>query len=216
MPMIHSQDQYAIVRGDLALCDFAKNLPTHLHYRAPLVGLSIGDWVRSGGFGRLGAPPVRGDILGLEYQIGPEGPTRDGRVRVGGPVLRRASGYDLTRFVIASDSSLERQLRLESLTVRLWPRPDVRRREARIDPAQVTAVLEELRLLGAAFGFTYRRSNGWWARGEWWDARPDWGEPTPDPVVGELTNLEIRDAFGVFPRPGRAVSALELRLLSAL
>jgi hypothetical protein len=92
----------------------------------------------------------------------------------------------------------------------------VRRREARIEASQVTASLEELRLLGAVFGFVYKMGETWWARGEWWNAQPDWGEPTLEPVLGSLVRLELRDVFGVFPRAVQPVFALERRLLSAL
>ena len=88
--------------------------------------------------------------------------------------------------------------------------------DERIAAAQVTAMLEELRLLGAMFGFVYRTGETWWARGEWWNAQPEWGEPTLEPVIGALPDLEFRDVNGVFPRAARATSALAQRILSAL
>lgn len=212
MPLeIHSEDQYAIVPNDLRLCDLESALPAALHYRAPLLGLTVGDWVRSGGFGQLNAPPVRQDVLGLEYR------SDDTQlVRAGGVVVKNVSGYDLVRLLVASDPSLQRELRLETLTLRLRPKPEIRRREARIAASQVTATLEELRLLGAMFGFVYRTGETWWARGEWWNAQPEWGEPRLEPVVGALSDLEFRDVIGVFPRPVQATSALAQRILSAL
>jgi FAD/FMN-containing dehydrogenase len=211
MPQIHIEDQYAIVPSDLRLCDLEAALPANLHYRAPLVGLTVGDWVRSGGFGQLNAPPVRQDVLGLEYR------SEDGqRVRAGGVVVKNVSGYDLVRFMVASDPSLKRQIQLEALILRLRPKPEIRRREARITASQVTATLEELRLLGAMFGFVYRTGETWWARGEWWNTQPDWGEATLEPVIASLSDHEIRDVLGVFPRAVRAASALAQRILSAL
>ena len=211
MPLeIHVEDQYAMVPSDLRLCDLEAALPANLHYRAPLLGLSVGDWVRSGGFGQLSVPPVRQDVLGLEYR------SDDGQlVRAGGVVVKNVSGYDLVRFMVASDPSLKRETQLETLILRLRPKPEVRRREARIEAAQVTATLEEIRLLGAAYGFVYRTGETWWARAEWWSAQPEWGEPTLEPVVGSL-HLEIRDVLGVFPRPSLAKSALERRLLASI
>jgi FAD/FMN-containing dehydrogenase len=221
MPLeIHIEDQYAILPSELRLCDLEAALPTNLHYRAPLLGLSVGDWVRSGGFGQLNAPAARHDVLGLEYrsddgQSGQQS-TQGSLVRAGGVVVKNVSGYDLVRFMVASDPSLKRETQLETLILRLRPKPEVRRREARIDPAQVTATLEEIRLLGAAFGFVYTTGDTWWARAEWWNVQPEWGEPVLDPVVGLLPDLGIRDVIGVFPRPASAESALERRLLAAL
>jgi FAD/FMN-containing dehydrogenase len=212
MPLeIHVEDQYAMVPSDLRLCDLETALPANLHYRAPLLGLTVGDWVHSGGFGQLNAPPVRQDVLGLEYR------SDDGQlVRAGGVVVKNVSGYDLVRLIVASDPSLKRETQFETLILRLRPKPEVRRREARIDPAQVTATFEELRLLGAAFGFVYTTGETWWARAEWWNAQPEWGEPTREPVQGQFPDLEIRDVIGVFPRAVRAASALSQRILSAL
>jgi FAD/FMN-containing dehydrogenase len=212
MPLeIHVEDQYAIVRSDLSLCDLEAALPSNLHYRAPLLGLSVGDWVRSGGLGQLNAPPVRQDVLGLEYR------SNDGAlVRAGGVVVKNVSGYDLVRLTVASDPSLQRELQLETLMLRLRPKPEIRRREVRIAASQVTATLEELRLLGAMFGLVYRTGETWWARGEWWNVQPEWGEPTLEPVLGSFMDLEIRDVFGVFPRVTRATSALAQRVLAAL
>ena len=216
MPLeIHVEDQYAVVPSDLRLCDLEAALPANLHYRAPLLGLSVGDWVRSGGFGGLNAPAVRQDVLGLEYRS-EDGQSQGSLVRAGGVVVKNVSGYDLVRFMVASDPSLKRETQLETLILRLRPKPEVRRREARIDAAQVTATLEEIRLLGAAYGFVYRTGENWWARAEWWNAQPEWGEPTLEPVVGLLLDLEIRDLIGVFPRPIQTKSALERRLLAAL
>lgn len=217
MPLeIHVEDQYVIVPSDLRLCDLEAALPVNLHYRAPLLGLSVGDWVRSGGFGQLNAPAVRQDVLGLEYWSDDGQSGQGSLVRAGGVVVKNVSGYDLVRFMVASDPSLKCETQLETLILRLRPKPEVRRREARIDPAQVTATLEELRLLGAAFGFVYRTGKTWWARAEWWNAQPEWGEPRLEPVIGLLPALEIRDLIGVFPRATRAVSALSQRILSAL
>ena len=162
MPLeIHVEDQYAIAPSDLRLCDLELALPANLHYRAPLLGLTVGDWVRSGGFGQLNAPAVRQDVLGLKYRAVEGQP-----VRAGGVVVKNVSGYDLVRLLIASDPSLKRETQLETLILRLRPKPEVRRREARIAASQVTATLEELRLLGAMFGFVYRTAETWWARGE--------------------------------------------------
>ena len=216
MPLeIHVEDQYAVVPSDLRLCDLEAALPANLHYRAPLLGLSVGDWVRSGGFGQLNAPAVRHDVLGLEYRSD-DGQSQGSLVRAGGVVVKNVSGYDLVRFIVASDPGLKREMQLETFILRLRPKPEVRRREVRIEAAQVTATLEEMRLLGAAFGFVYRTEQTWWARAEWWNAQPEWGEPTLEPVVGLLPDLEIRDVLGVFPRAVRAVSALSQRILSAL
>jgi FAD/FMN-containing dehydrogenase len=217
MPLeIHVEDQYAMVPSDFRLCELEAALPANLHYRAPLLGLSVGDWVRSAGFGHLHAPAVRQDVLGLEYRSN-DGPSGQGSlVRAGGVVVKNVSGYDLVRLIVASDPSLKRETQLETLILRLRPKPEVRRREARIDPAQVTATLEEIRLLGAAFGFVYRTGENWWARAEWWNAQPDWGEPTLEPVVGLLSELEVRDVIGVFPRALATATALERRLLAAL
>jgi glycolate oxidase FAD binding subunit len=211
MPLeIHTEDQYAVVPSDLRLCDLEVALPTNLHYRAPLLGLSVGDWVRSGGVGQLNAPAVRQDVLGLEYR------SEDGQlVRAGGVVVKNVSGYDLVRLLVASDPGLQHQVQLETLILRLRPKPEIRRREARIAASQVTATLEEMRLLRAAFGFVYRTEGTWWARAEWWNAQPEWGEPTLEPVIG-LIDLEIRDVLGVFPRAARVASALSQRILSAL
>jgi FAD/FMN-containing dehydrogenase len=216
MPLeIHVEDQYALVPSDLRLCDLEAALPANLHYRAPLLGLTVGDWVRSGGFGQLNAPAVRHDVLGLEYRSDDAQSGQGSLVRAGGVVVKNVSGYDLVRFIVASDPGLKRETQLETLILRLRPKPEVRRREVRIEASQVTATLEEIRLLGAAFGFVYTTRGTWWARAEWWNAQPDWGEPTLEPVIG-LTDLEIRDVLGVFPRPVQPVSALERRLLAAL
>jgi FAD/FMN-containing dehydrogenase len=216
MPLeVHVEDQYAIVPSDLRLCDLEGALPANLHYRAPLLGLTVGDWVRSGGFGQLNAPAVRHDVLGLEFRSDDAQSGQGSLVRAGGVVVKNVSGYDLVRLIVASDPSLKRETQLEMLILRLRPKPEVRRREARIDPAQVTATLEEIRLLGAAFGFVYTTGETWWARAEWWNAQPDWGEPTLEPVIGS-SDLEIRDVLGVFPRAARVASALSQRILAAL
>ena len=221
MPLeIHIEDQYAIVPSNLSLSDLEAALPANLHYRAPHLNLTAGDWVRSGGFGQLDAPGVRHDVLGLEY-------ARNGQViRAGGVVVKNVSGYDLVRFMVASDPGLQREVQFETLILRLRPKPEIWRRElllesAQAEPAQLAARLEQLRLDGAAFGFAARIGETWRVRAEWWNARPNWGEPSLGPLADfSISDLgiqpEIQDAFGIFPRAVRTLSLLEQDLLAAL
>jgi FAD/FMN-containing dehydrogenase len=225
MPLeIHIEDQYAMVPSDLSLSDLEAALPANLHYRAPLLGLSAGDWVRSGGFGQLNAPGVRHDVLGLEYRTNDGQSGQGSLVRAGGVVVKNVSGYDLVRFMVASDPGLQREVQLETLILRLRPKPEIWRREMTIEPAQVVAIFEQLRADGAAFGFAFKTGETWRLRAEWWNAQPNWGEqslePWPATMLGSssdsILRLEVQDALGAFPRAARTLSLLEQNLLSAL
>ena len=96
---IHASDQYVIALASTTLAELEAGLPENLHYRAPLLDLTLEDWVLSGGVGLLNALPVRKDILGLTYN------SSIGSVQAGGRVVKNVSGYDLVRLVVASDPS---------------------------------------------------------------------------------------------------------------
>ena len=204
---IHAQDQYAVAPADATLAGLAAALPAGLAVRAPLLDLSVGDWVRAGGVGLLAAPPARQDVLGLSYRA------RDGGlVEAGGRVVKNVSGYDLVRLVVGSDPALERALPLETVTLRLRPLPRVARREAPVAEAALPAAFEALRALGAAYALAFD-AGGWRLRAEWWGDTPAWGEPADAPVPA---GVPLRDALGAFPRPRPARTPLEARVLEAM
>lgn len=212
---LHAEDQYAVVRPDVTLAaleDFlaASLLPSglRLHYRAPALPVTAGDWVLAGGVGILGAPPVRADVLGLAY-AGPGGAV----VEAGGRVVKNVSGYDLVRLLVGSDPALERGLRLERLTLRLRPAPELSERDRPVTEPEPGGVWRELRGAGAAYALAFCKDGGWILRATWWGQAPAWGEPAVGPVPA---GAPLRDALGRFPREPRAEGELERRLRAAI
>jgi CBS domain-containing protein len=202
---IHASDQYVTAPASTTLAQLEAALPENLHYRAPLIDLTLEDWVLSGGVGLLNAPVVRKDVLGLTYAS-----SSMGSVQAGGRVVKNVSGYDLVRLLVGSDPSLKQSLRLETLTLRLRPKPNITRLEQQV--TNLEAGFEKLRGLGAAFGLAYQQNNVWVLRGEWWDATPDWGTPALEVAPKTIW----QDALGVFPRAEKILDLLEQRVLQAL
>jgi hypothetical protein len=200
---IHASDQYVTAPASTRLAELEAALPEDLHYRAPLIDLTLEDWVLSGGVGLLTAPPVRKDVLGLSYV------SSAGTVQAGGRVVKNVSGYDLVRLVVASDPSLSHVVRLESVTLRLRPKPKIVRLEQEI--TNLEAGFEELRGLGAVFGLAYQQNNTWILYGEWWNHAPDWGTAALEFVPKTIW----QDVLGVFPRV-LSLNSLERRVLKAL
>jgi hypothetical protein len=201
---IHASDQYVTAPASTSIAQLEAALPENLYYRAPLIDCTLQDWVLSGGVGLLAAPVVRKDVLGLTYA------TSSGSVQAGGRVVKNVSGYDLVRLIVGSDPSLTQSVKLETLTLRLRPKPKITRLEKQI--TNLEAGFEELRGLGAAFGLAYQQNNNWMLRGEWWNATPDWGTP----ALGVVPKTVWQDALDVFPRVAKVLDSLEQRLLQAL
>jgi hypothetical protein len=201
---IHASDQYVTAPASTSLAQLEAALPENLHYRAPLIDLTLEDWVLSGGVGLLAAPVVRKDVLGLTYA------TSSGAVQAGGRVVKNVSGYDLVRLVVGSNPSLTQTIKLETLTLRLRPKPNITRLEKVV--FNLEAGFEELRGLGAAFGLAYQQNNTWVLRGEWWDVTPDWGTPALEVIPKTIW----QDALGVFPRVEKVLGSLEQQVLQAL
>ncbi len=202
---IHASDQYVTAPASTTLAQLEAALPENLHYRAPLIDLTLEDWVLSGGVGLLSAPLVRKDVLGLTYAS-----SSAGSVQAGGRVVKNVSGYDLVRLVVGSDPSLTQSIKLETLTLRLRPKPKITRLEKTV--SNLEAGFEELRGLGAAVGLAYQQNNTWILCGEWWDATPDWGTPALEVVPRTIW----QDALGVFPRVVKVLNSLEQQILQAL
>ena len=201
---IHASDQYVTAPASTTLLELEAELPENLHYRAPLLDLTLEDWVLSGGVGLLNAAPVRKDILGLTYN------SSAGVIPAGGRVVKNVSGYDLVRLVVASDPSLSHVIRLESVTLRLRPKPKIIRLEQEV--SNLEAGFEELRDLGAVFGIAYQHLETWVIRGEWWDHAPEWGR-----VALEIVPKTVwQDSNGGFPRVAKVLNPLEQRILQAL
>jgi hypothetical protein len=125
-------------------------------------------------------------------------------------VVKNVSGYDLVRLVVGSDQSLTLSIKLETVTLRLRPKPKITRLEQEV--TNLEAGFEELRSLGAAFGLAYQQNNTWILRGEWWDATPNWGAP----ILEVMPKTVWQDALGVFPRVVKVFGSLEQRVLQAL
>jgi hypothetical protein len=206
---IHAEDQYAEVPAQMPLATLQASLPEHLHYAAPSLERSVGDWVHSGGVGLLTASPVRRDVLGLSYR------SDHGLTEAGGRVVKNVSGYDLVRLIVGADPSLQRTRTLETLTLRLRPRPVIAEREETRPEDQLDFSFAELEALGAVFGLAYRVDDSglWQVRGVWWGAARGWGRPAPDPVPA---HAQLRDRLGMFPRPEPERTELEQRLLAVL
>jgi hypothetical protein len=202
---VNPEDQYAIASGDVTLSDLEAALPEGLQFRAPKLGLTLEDWLLSGGVGLLNAAPIRSDVLGLTYT------GAHGSVSIGGVVVKNVSGYDL-RFVIGSDPSLQRPVRLERAVLRLRPSVKVMRLEQSVSESQLESSLASLQRLGAAYGFGYPFEGAWRVRAEFRGNAPHWGEPASSavPVMG------LRDAMGAFPRATRVLTDLERAVLGAL
>lgn len=201
---IHASDQYMTAPASTTLLELEAALPENLHYRAPFLDLTLEDWVLSGGVGLLHAAPVRKDILGLTYN------SSAGAVPAGGRVVKNVSGYDLVRLVVASDPSLSHAIWLESVTLRLRPKPKIFRLEQEV--SNLEAGFQELRDSGAIFGIAYQHFETWVLRGEWWDSAPEWGRATFEPVPKTVW----QDSFGIFPRVAKVLNLLEQRILQAL
>jgi CBS domain-containing protein len=202
---IHASDQYVTAPASTSLSELEAALPENLHYRAPLIDLTLEDWVLSGGVGLLAAPVVRKDVLGLTYAS-----SSSGSVQAGGRVVKNVSGYDLVRLIVGSDPSLTLSVKLETVTLRLRPKPKITRLEQEV--SNLEAGFEELRGLGAEFGLAYQQNNTWILCGEWWDATPNWGQPTLEVVPKTVW----QDALGMFPRVVKVLDSLEQRILQAL
>ncbi len=210
MPLeVHAEDQYASVPADMTLAAFNAGLPSNLHFRAPNLELALGDWVLSGGLGLLEAAPVRKDVLGLSYR------TTEGVIEVGGRVVKNVSGYDLVRLIVGSDPSLAHALRIQTLTLRLRPKPVIAEREVERPDDQLPFTFAELAALGAVYGIAYRFNNAesWRVRGVWYGAAKGWGTSITTPIPA---NASLYDATGRFPRAVPERSSLEKQILAAL
>jgi hypothetical protein len=210
MPLeVHAEDQYAIIPAEMSLAALEAALPPNLHYRAPNLELALGDWVLAGGLGLLEVVPVRKDVLGLSYR------SNQGVIEVGGRVVKNVSGYDLVRLIVGSDPALERTIRLETITVRLRPRPVIAEREVERPEEQLDFTFAELAALGAVYGIAYRSGGSelWHVRGVWHGAARSWGTSVSTPIPAGAT---LRDAQGAFPRAVPARSSLEKQILAAL
>ena len=203
---VNGEDQYALVSGDTTLTAIHAALPAGLQYRAPLLELSVEEWLLSGGVGLLNAPVLRGDVLGLTYR------GAHGAVSIGGVVVKNVSGYDL-RLVIGSDPALAKPVRLETATLRLRPAASLVTLEVETVEAAIASSLAALRDLGAVYGYAFRSGDAWWVRGEFRaDHLPDWGTR----VSSAVSVTQLCDALGAFPRVAPIRSALEQALLAAL
>jgi hypothetical protein len=209
MPLeIHAEDQYAIVPAAMTLTALNASLPPNLHFRAPNLDLAVGDWVLTGGLGLLEVAPVRRDVLGLSYR------TTEALIEVGGRVVKNVSGYDLVRLIVGSDPALGRAIGLETITLRLRPRPVIAEREVERPEDQLPFTFAELAALGAAYGLAYRQRSGLWCvRGVWYGAARGWGTSVTAPVP---SGAELWDARGAFPRIAPERSELEKRVVAAL
>jgi FAD/FMN-containing dehydrogenase len=206
---VHAEDCYAILPAEMTLAALDAGLPPNLHYRAPNLELALEDWLLAGGVGLLEAPPVRKDVLGLSYRSG------ETVVEVGGRVVKNVSGYDLVRLIVGSDPALGRAVGLETITLRLRPRPVIAEREVERPEDQLEFTFAELAALGAVYGVAYRPSEGgsWRVRGVWHGAARGWGTSITTPVP---LGVRLRDAQGVFPRAVPERSDLEKHILKAL
>lgn len=202
---IFAEDQYAICSGSTTLLELEDALPQGLQYRAPRLGITLEDWLLSGGVGQLEIPPVRKDVLGLTYTAA------HGQVGVGGRVVKNVAGYDAVRLVIGSDSSLNRRVRINSAILRLRPRVAVHRLEEQVSAGHAT--FSVLRELGAAYAVAYKHLDHWYLRAEFWGNQPSWGTLVSHDLDPKL---ELHDAHGIFPRAKRELSGLEARVLNAL
>ncbi|NJK45044.1 MAG: FAD-binding oxidoreductase, partial [Pleurocapsa sp. SU_196_0] len=137
---VNAEDQYAIVSGDVTLNDLEAALPDGLQFRAPRLGLTLEDWLLSGGVGLLNTAPIRSDVLGLTYA------GTHGSVSIGGVVVKNVSGYDL-RFVIGSDPSLQKPVRLERAVLRLRPSANVTRLEQSASESELDSCFASLQRL---------------------------------------------------------------------
>jgi hypothetical protein len=210
MPLeVHAEDQYASVPADMTLAAFNASLPSNLHFRAPTLELVVGDWVLSGGLGLLEAAPVRKDVLGLSYR------SSQGVIEVGGRVVKNVSGYDVVRLIVGSDPALAHNITLETLTLRLRPKPVIAEREVERPDDQLPFTFAELSALGAVYGIAYRFNNTqpWRVRGVWYGAAKGWGTSVTNPIPANAT---LRDATGAFPRAAPERSSLEKQILAAL
>jgi FAD/FMN-containing dehydrogenase len=210
MPLeVHAEDQYANLPAEMTLAAFNASLPSDLHFRAPNLEMSVGDWVLSGGFGLLEAAPVRKDVLGLAYR------TTEGLIEVGGRVVKNVSGYDLVRLIVGSDPALTHAIRLERLTLRLRPKPVIAEREVERPEDQLAFTFAELAALGAVYGIAHRFSDAepWRVRGVWYGAAKGWGTSITTPIPADAL---LHDAHGAFPRAVPARSNLEQQILAAL
>jgi hypothetical protein len=210
MPLeVHAEDQYAIIPAEMTLAALDASLPSNLHFRAPNLELGVGDWVLSGGVGLLEAAPVRKDVLGLSYR------SNEGVIEAGGRVVKNVSGYDLVRLIVGSDPALAHAITLETITVRLRPRPVIAEREVERPEDQLPFTFAELAALGAAYGIAYRLSSTepWRVRGVWYGAAKGWGTSVMTPIPA---NVILCDATGAFPRAVPERSSLEKQILAAL
>ncbi len=210
MPLeVHAEDQYANAPADMTLAALSASLPSNLHFRAPNLELAVGDWVLSGGLGLLEAAPVRKDVLGLAYR------TTEGVIEVGGRVVKNVSGYDLVRLIVGSDPALSHAVTIQTLTLRLRPKPVIAEREVERPDDQLPFTFAELAALGAAYGIAYRFNDAepWRVRGVWYGAAKGWGTSITNPIPA---NAILRDATGAFPRAVPARSSLEKQILAAL
>jgi hypothetical protein len=202
---VNAEDQYVIVSGDVTLDALKAALSTDLQYRAPNIGVTLEDWLLSGGVGLLNAAPIRSDVLGLTYAAA------HGSVSIGGVVVKNVSGYDL-RFVIGSDPSLQRTVRLERAVLRLRPREQFTRLERTVNESHLDSSLGSLKKLGAIYGYAYPLEGAWCVRAEFRGDAPHWGNPASSAVPGH----DLRDALGAFPRVTRVLTDLERAVLGAL
>jgi hypothetical protein len=210
MPLeVHAEDQYAIIPAEMTLAALDASLPSNLHFCAPNLELAVGDWALSGGVGLLEAAPVRRDVLGLSYR------TTEGVIEAGGRVVKNVSGYDLVRLIVGSDPALAHTIALETITVRLRPRPVIAEREVERPADQLPFTFAELSALGAVYGIAYRWNDAepWRVRGVWYGAAKGWGTSVTTPIPANAISY---DAHGAFPRAKPERSSLETQILAAL
>lgn len=217
LPEIHAEDQYAITPAAMTLAALNASLPPNLHYGAPNLELGVGDWVLAGGVGSLGGSsgttPVRRDVLGLSYRSGGT------VIEVGGRVVKNVSGYDLVRLIVGSDPALRHAIRLETVTLRLRPRPVIAEREVERPEDQLPFTFAELTALGAVYALAHRPPEAasgaamWRVRGVWHGAARGWGTSINAPIPA---GAYLLDAHGAFPRAVPERSELERRIMTAL
>jgi hypothetical protein len=119
------------------------------------------------------------------------------------------------RLIVGSDPALARAIALETITVRLRPRPVIAEREVERPDDQLPFTFAELSALGAVYGIAYRWNDAepWRVRGVWYGAAKGWGTSVTTPIPA---NAILHDAHGAFPRAAPERSSLEKQILAAL
>ncbi|HEX2863889.1 MAG TPA: hypothetical protein VHN99_04925 [Deinococcales bacterium] len=218
-----AEDLVLIAPGDARLNAIPAALPPGVRLEAPPLPFTLEAWTLCGGIGRLTARPARQDVLGLTF-VSP----RHGRIEVGGRVVKNVAGYNATHLIVGLDPSLETPVHVDALTLRLRPGPPARTRGRDLPHAPGPDDWAELAALGAAFAYAWPEGEAWRLQGVWLDdprpaglpplaVRPGegWGE-VDDPPGGDSLPDGFLDALGPVPRPPRALTDLERRVVDAL